>query len=156
MQESLVLTLRAQRPRIRAQWEALLRAEPVGSPLGHPGTLVHLLDWTLDEIFSGLALLPARRRAGGKSTKPDDCPGCPCGHNPLLAYFVAGQQAMREALILAQARLNGLDPIARDAALEELNLVVHHITRREIAALCGVCQHRIAAGVPCPAVGGLG
>jgi hypothetical protein len=142
MQESLVCSLRAQRPLIRDRWEALLHAEPIATPLGNPSALVHLLDWTLDEIFRGLSTLGSRRRVGRKPACADYRPECACGRNPLLTYFLAGEQAVREALVLAQAAASTLDPIERDASLEELDLVFHHIARREIEAFCGVCQHR--------------
>lgn len=142
MQETLVQSLRTRQPQIRARWEALLRAEPVNTPLAYPDSLVHLIDWTLDEIFRGLVILSTRRRSGKKPAGPDYRPDCPCGRNPLLTYFSAGEQAVREALVLAQAAATPLDPIERDASLEELNLVFQHIARREIEAFCGVCQHR--------------
>jgi hypothetical protein len=141
MQETLVGALRFRRPKIRAQWEALLRAEPVATPLGNPDALVHLLDWTLDEIFSLLAN-PLSRRHPGNVHALEDPPSCPCGRNPLLAYFAAGGQAMREALIMAQAAASPLDPMERDSSFNELNLVLQHISRREIVAFCGVCQFR--------------
>lgn len=144
MQEALVNALRARRPKIRSHWEALLRAEPVATPLGHPDALVHLLDWTLDEIFSSLANPLARHRSSG-AHGAEDRHECPCGRNPLLAYFAAGEQAMREALILAQAASAPLDPAERDSSFQELNLALQHISRREIAAFCGVCQFRQSA-----------
>jgi hypothetical protein len=142
MQELLVNALRARRPKIRAHWEALLRAEPVATPLGHPDALVHLLDWTLDEIFVVLANPLARHLGGGAHFTPDDRTECPCGRNPLLAYFAVGEQAMREAFILAQAASAPLDPLDRDASFDELNLAFQQISRRDIAAFCGVCQFR--------------
>lgn len=145
MQENLVHALRSQLPQIRARWEALLHAEPVNTPLANPDALVHLLDWTMAEIFRALTTLASRRRAPRRGPLVEYRPECPCGRNPLLAYFAAGEQAMREALILAQAATPALDPIQRDASLEELNLVLHHIARREIEAFCGVCQHRNSA-----------
>jgi hypothetical protein len=63
----------------------------------------------------------------------------------LLAYFSAGEQAMREALILVQASAAPLDPLQRDASLYELDLVFQQISRREIEAFCGVCQFRRSA-----------
>ncbi len=146
MQEALVDALRAQRPRVRSQWEALLRGEPINSPLGHPDSLVHMLEWTLDEIFAGLANPLARHRIGRTRAGHEGPPHCPCGRNPLLAYFAAGEQAMHEALVLAQAGAAArLDPIERDAAFEELNLILQQIAHREIEAFCGVCQFRRAA-----------
>ena len=72
---------------------------------------------------------------------------CPCGRNPLLVYFVAGQQAMREALVLAQAAAPRLDAVERDTALTEVNLVFSRIARRETESFCAVCQHRNSAAV---------
>jgi hypothetical protein len=152
MQETLVRSLRVQLPQVRERWKALLNAEPVNTPLANPEALVHLLDWTLDEIFHGLTTLSSRRRAGRKPSGADHHAECPCGRNPLLTYFAAGEQAMREALVHAQAALPALDPLERDASLEELNLVFRHIARREIEAFCGVCQHRAHAQDCDPAV----
>lgn len=142
MQESLVSALRAQRIQVRARWEALLRVEPVGTPLGHPDALVHLIDWTLDEIFTALTNPLARHRSSRTRGGGDESSHCPCGRNPLLSYFAAGEQVMHEALILAQAASSNLDPLERDTAFQELNLVLQQIARREIEAFCGVCQFR--------------
>lgn len=132
--------LRALRFQTRTRWEALLRTEPTNSPLAHPDSLVHLLDWTLDEIFRALDRPAGHRRAARLAV--DYRHHCPCGRNPLLAYFAAGEQAMREALILAQSAMTNLSPVERDVGLEELNLVLAQISRQEIEAFCGVCQHR--------------
>src|ERR1043165_8780861 len=99
MQEELVHALRARRTETRARWEALLRIERVNTPLANPDALVFMIDWTLDEVFGSLLQPPPRRRGGHV-----DCAAiraaCPCGRNPLLAYFAAGEQALEEALIL--------------------------------------------------------
>ena len=145
MQEVLVTALRVRRPAIRSHWEAVLRTEPVKTPLGNPDALVHLIEWTMDEIFAALGNPLARSRVGGTRFAHDERAVCPCGRNPLLAYFAAGEQAMREALILAQAAAAPLDPLQRDASLEELDLVFQQISRREIEAFCGVCQFRRSA-----------
>src|SRR5687768_11732047 len=109
MQENLVRALRSQLPHIREHWEALLHAEPVKTPLAYPDSLVHLLAWTLEEIFHGLAILPEGGRVGSAPHRFNERPPCPCGRNPLLTYFAAGEQAMREALVLAQVALPSLD-----------------------------------------------
>ncbi len=142
MQASLAGALRDRRPQVRHHWEALLRVEPVGTPLGHPDSLVHLIDWTLDEILAALSHPFSRQRAGHHHSLGHDSVGCPCGGNPLLHYFAAGEQAMREALVLSQAALLDLDPRERDASFEELNLVLQEISRREIEAFCSVCGLR--------------
>ena len=125
-----------------------MRAEPVTTPLGLPDTLVHLIDVTLEQVFATLEN-PLRHHPAHVNGTTSEEPICPCGRNPLLVYFVAGDQAMREGLILAQAASAPLDPVERDASLEELNAVIRRISRREIEAICGVCQFRHLA-LPAP------
>lgn len=160
MQDELVRALRARRAEIHARWEALLRIEKVNTPLANPDALVFMIDWTLDECFATLRPPLARRRPGhpvnGALLKPD----CPCGRNPLLAYFAAGEQAIEEALILEQARSTAIDPVQRDEAFTEVKLTVREIARREIEAFCSVCQfrhgtaaaHAASADLPHPAI----
>lgn len=143
MQASLLRGLRRHRSAMHARWDALLHAEPVTSPLALPDTLVHLIDATLDEVFFALMTSdapfePPRARLAAR-------PRCPCGRNPYLAYFSAGEQALREGLVLAQAALLTLDAAVRDSSLAELDSVLHRISRREIETFCGVCQYRVAA-----------
>ena len=151
MQEPLAGALRDRRSQVRHHWEALLRVEPVGTPLGHPDSLVHLIDWTLDEIYAALAHPIARHRIGHHRARYPAPSDCACGGNPLLGYFAAGEQAMREALILAQAETANLDPLERDVAFQELNLVLGEIARREIEAFCSVCGRRPASCASGPA-----
>lgn len=150
MQDSLVRSLRTQRPQIRERWATLLRVEPVGSPLGHPDALVHLIDWTLDEIFTGLANPLSGHEFGTVRPAGESTPPCDCGRNPLLIYFAAGEQATREGLVVTQAASSGLDPVERDASLAELNQILRNIARLEIDAFCGVCQFRRREGAACP------
>lgn len=147
MQDDLMSALRLRRPLIRARWEDLLRVERATSPLANPDALVHLLDWTLDEIFHTLRTLPSRRRPLRSFGRPEL--ECPCGMNPLLTYFAAGEQALQESLVLVQAEYPALVPAVRDTALAELNLALRHIAHREIQAFCALCQLRDRA--PCGA-----
>ncbi len=142
MQDGLLHELRLQRAHTRERWAALLRTERPHTPLGNPEALVHLIDWSLDEIFRDLGQLASRRRAGLRSGDTVHRPECPCGRNPLLAYFAAGEQSMREALVLAQVAMTELVATERDAALAEVDLVLQQLARREIEAFCGVCQFR--------------
>jgi hypothetical protein len=146
MQESLINAIRFRRTQIHARWADLLRADRANTPLGNPDALVHLLDWTLDEIFGALSKPGTRRRHSRHAAATADTPHCPCGRNPLLRYFTVGEQALQEALILAQASLTSLDPLERDASMQELILVLRHIARHEIEAFCGVCVHREGPG----------
>jgi hypothetical protein len=141
MQEELVRALRTRRTETRARWEALLRIERVNTPLANPDALVFMIDWTLDELFSAL-LRPQAWRRGQHPEMIASRAECPCGRNPLLAYFAAGEQALEEALILEQASLPALNPADRDAAFNALKSSIREIARREIEAFCAVCQYR--------------
>ena len=154
MQSNVLDDLRARENDIRTRWLDLLRVEPVLTPLGHPDTLAHLIQWTLDEIFHDLATGGLRRRSHQSHVGAPNRSLCICGRNPLLAYFDAAAQSLREALILIQASIPCLDPIERDASLEELNLALDHVAHREIEAFCGVCQHRLksAGRTECPSL----
>jgi hypothetical protein len=147
MQDPFVRVLSARRPQIRARWEALLRIERVNTPLANPDALVFMIDWTLDEVFAALRTPQARRRAVRAAEIAAARAECPCGRNPLLAYFAAGEQALEEALVLAQAEMPALDPLERDSAFTGLKLTVREISRREIESFCAVCQYRQTAQV---------
>lgn len=148
MQSSLIQSLHQRRVEIRARWMELLFVEPVNSPLANPHTMIFMLDRTLDEVLAAL------RR--GQSPQRVALPECPCGHNPYLAYFRAGTQALHEALVLLQAGDPNWEPAERDAAFAELDSVIRRIARREIEFFASLCQHRereeplAAAVVPFP------
>lgn len=141
MQEELVHALATRRPQICARWSALLHIERANSALAHPDTLVHLMDW----CFSGvLESLSAQNQ--GKPTHPTRAstqrPECPCGRNPYLYFFVAGEQAFLEALVLTQAELPRLDPVARDRAVADLFSSIRTLARSEVESFCSVCQYQ--------------
>jgi hypothetical protein len=154
MQSELLSALRARHFEIRTRWAELLRVEPVTSPLGHPEALAHLIDWTLEDIFRALSTGGLRRRLSEGHVSTPNRSLCACGQNPLLSYFDAAGQSLREALINVQVNVATLDPIERDASLEELNAVLHRVARHEIEAFCGVCQHRLKSDkhADCPAM----
>lgn len=138
METEILRGLEAQRPSLRTHWESLLRLERVSSPLAQPDLLVRMLDQTLDDIF---AILP------GWSPHHDSPPAipasaCPCGRNPLLAYYAAGQQALREALVMVQVGIPLLTTAARDDSFACVDQVFAHIALREIEAFCSLCQFR--------------
>lgn len=144
MQESLLNSLCAQRSAIHARWDVLLRTERVTSPLAYPDALVHLIEWALDQIFAGLRDPATRKKAEHAGGRAAARPDCPCGRNPLLAFFLAGEQALLEALVLEQAAHLPINPAERDTALNQLYYVIRAIARREVDAFCSVCQHRLA------------
>jgi len=139
MQDQFVRALIGRRREIHARWEVLLRIERVNTPLANPDALVFMIDWTLDEVFHTLANSQSRRRT---SQSAANRPECPCGRNPLLVYFSAGEQALEEALVLAQSETPGLSPEDRDTAFAGLKCVLREISRREIESFCSICQYR--------------
>lgn len=141
MDKFLLQALRSRRASIRREWTTLLRAEPVTTPLGHPDTLAHLIDRTLDELYD---------RLGRRKAHPPGPIGhsydavrreCPCGRNPLLAYFLAGERALLEALV--QAQTDKPEPAARrQEDVVELGASLRSLAQRDVAAFCSVCLHR--------------
>ncbi len=130
--------LRARRTAIITQWEALLRVERVNGPLANPDTLAYLIPDSLEQVFTTLAKLshdPFSRRAAKAPL-----PSCDCGNNPFLAYFVAGEQALVEGMVLLQAGLP-LDE-RHQSDVGEIMLAVRRLARSEIDTFCSVCNHR--------------
>lgn len=140
MHDNLLRTLQSLRPTILERWEALLRAEPVTSPLANPDSLVYLMTWTLDRFCATLRGPVARRRMAERgSNKPayiEESKLCACKMNPLLAYFSTGEQA------LVQALLPTLEPRERENVLSSVRLAMQAVAKREIDTFCAVCQRR--------------
>lgn len=136
MQADVLATLVRRRPALRRAWETLLRTERASTPMANPDTLVYLMDWTLDAVFTALrdetapgAATPARSE-------------CACGLNPMLVYFSALRQVLIEALVLAQAARPEDSARQREADLGRLTRVVDAAAAREIAAFCSLCLRR--------------
>ena len=139
MNAELIRKLKAMRPQIRARWEALLRIERMNTPLANPDTLVFMFDPTLDSV---LAALPGHRvRSAGPR------PTCRFANNPMRVYFTALEQALLEALILAQSSQASPESVThaaivaeRTAAATELCAAVRRVARSEINMLDQICQ----------------
>jgi hypothetical protein len=147
MDEALLCALLARRPAIRRQWERLLRLEKPASALAHPDMLVRLIDSTLDEVFVDMrrkSRRATRRLAARRRPRSYDHvrAACGCGGNPLIEYFLAGERALIEALVLAQADSPPTGPMAHGTAATEVHVVVRHIAEREVTLFCSVCQIR--------------
>ena len=145
MSNDFVAALRSRRPDIRRRWRELLRADRPNTPLANPEALVNLIDWTLEEIERALLSSrtgPRTARPVVRSTRQQPCDGEP---NPFLPYFAAAEQALHEALVLAQAEAATLSAAERDAALHELNFALDLVAEQEINAFRAVCQHRETA-----------
>ncbi len=152
MQDGLMRALLTHRPTLRQRWESLLRAQPPTSPLANPDALVFLMEWTLDRLFEDLRNAPSRRRPAARTgVALSEPPPCPCGLNPLIAYFQTAEKALEEIYcpdILATDRFTTLE---REAALMELKLVLRGVARREIESFCAVCLHSNRSATPCSA-----
>jgi hypothetical protein len=136
MEESLVQPLQARRAEIRSRWSDLLHVERALSPLAHPDTLAFLLDETLENIFTGLS------SAVGQKNPAPAWPRCACGLNPYLRFYVAGELALLEALVLIQADIHVRDANARDRAVLELYAVVRRFACNDVELFCSLCQLR--------------
>lgn len=136
MEESLVQPLQARRAEIRSRWSDLLHVERALSPLAHPDTLAFLLDETLENIFTGLS------SAVGQKNPAPAWPRCACGLNPYLRFYVAGELALLEALVIIQAEIHMRDANARDRAVLELYAVVRRFACNDVELFCSLCQLR--------------
>ncbi len=132
MSPELITALTARQARIQQRWRDFLHLEPVASPLGDPKTLVFGIEGYLREVFALLWHPPA--------DLAEETAECACGRNPLRGFFVAGEQALLETLVLEQAGRPVLarGDRARDAA--ELRRAVRHVAHRELSALAGLCR----------------
>jgi hypothetical protein len=148
MTESWTRALVARRREIRQRWEALLRLERTRSPMADPDNLIHLIDWTLDQVFGELRNRKAPHRGGSFPRIAALRAPCACGRNPYLDHFLAGEQALIEALVLAQAREPSLDPEHRETAVAELYLALHQVAKREVESVCSICPRAKAQGPP--------
>lgn len=140
MHEDLLQPLGRLRPRIKARWEALLRAAPTPSPLAHPDVVVYLLDEILDRLEDTLRATPGAVPPAPAALGPSGA--CACGLNPLLPCFITGEQALIEC--------------AAPELGPRLNHVLtryHELADEQLRNFCGVCLHRESAVCPSPLSG---
>lgn len=150
MRQQFLQAFAKLRPMIKTCWEVLLRAEPATSPLGNPDTLVFMMDRTLDTFFTSI-LSPSPRR--WLARHPLLCSSlndtCPCERNPLLRYFVSGEQAL--LAIAGQALTDAAaGPEEEDRILSELQLTFHYLAQHELQTFCDLCREnctRARAGI---------
>lgn len=103
-----------------------------------------MIDDSLDAVYSALA-------------EPHDPPAGKPGaaahsRNPFIAYFLAGKQALLEALVLVQAQGTGAHH-QREGAVAELTAAIESVIGTEVDAFGQVChagpastRHRPPAG----------
>jgi hypothetical protein len=101
-----------------------------------PDTLAHLMDWAFDRISAELTRTPLKGRHTVRAAI------CPCGLNPLLAFFITAEEVLVEALFLEDLPCQALPSKAREMALAHLRDCVRRVGVREIEAFCAVCRQR--------------
>jgi len=142
MKQGYLEALDTHRAEIRRTWEVLLRAAPATTPLGHPDTLVFLMDESLEQLFS---LFRSRSAHQWLSRHPPSSHtvgvDCHCRLNPLINYFIAGQAALAFVAQTVPRSQHHLDDLEATACLDELLLTFRFLAHREIHAFCEVCQH---------------
>lgn len=143
MTRELLAQLHRARPLIRRRWEELLRVEPVSSPLANPDAMAMFIPDSLADIDRALrgpfSKRVAERGERHRATTID------CGHNPYRAYFNAGEQALKEAVVLAQTACHAdtSDP----SAVGEVGGIVQAVARPQINAFCRICRnYRLVEG----------
>jgi hypothetical protein len=126
---------------IKTCWEVLLRAEPPASALGNPDTLVFMMDRTLDAFFTAVPS-PAPRR--WLAHHPLLCGSldetCSCGRNPLLHYFISGEQAIVAIAAEALPESPAMPPKAQKQILSEVQLTFHYLAQHELQNFCDLCR----------------
>jgi hypothetical protein len=132
MRSRLAVLLRVHRLRFKAEWRRRLRIEPANTPLANPDALIYLMDETLAQLESLMRARPTPRWLRLRKTHLEPLRSlCPCGLNPLLAYFSAGAEAL-DAALSADA----------DLTKEEKSMLCqgwHFLAQSEIEALCEGC-----------------
>jgi hypothetical protein len=132
MHSRLAVLLHAQRTILKAEWRRRLRIEPVSTPLANPDTLVYLMDETLAQLEALVRGRPAPRWLRLRRTHLEPLRSlCPCGLNPLLAYFSTGVEAL-DTILSTDGYLTGEE-------IFTLCQAWHFLAQSEIEALCEGC-----------------
>jgi hypothetical protein len=132
MHSRLAVLLHAQRTRLKAEWRRRLRIEPASTPLANPDTLVYLMDETLAQLEALVRDRPAPRWLRLRKTHLGPLRSlCPCGLNPLLAYFSTGVEALDAIL--------STDGYLTEEKISTLCQAWHFLAQSEIEALCEGC-----------------
>lgn len=146
MHPSFVAEFAARRAPIKQAWERKLRHEPVTSPLANPDTLVLLMDRTLEDLATALALRCKEGAGDNNSANRALRAGCLCGLNPLLAYFRVAASVLPTVMCTSADRCPALSAADYATCLQELLAELHHYAQAEIRSFCAMCQTEIARG----------
>lgn len=143
MEPQLVDGLRRRRTETKARWIALLHIEPVTTPLANPATLAFMIDDSLDAVLAALGDPRPARHGRQASPNRGQSHGSDSS-NPFNAYFLAGKQALLEALVLAETEASGCNHEQREAAVAELTGIIEWVIGGEVNAFGQVCQNNVA------------
>jgi hypothetical protein len=132
MRPSIYLAIRAQRSEIKARWTRLLQIEPPNTALGHPDTLVYLIDGTFDAVLASVHAIPPGELPASK---------CDCGRNPFLAYFSSARQSLFEALVLAHWHEGALDRAERERDVLVLHYALCQVIGNYAQSFSLICRH---------------
>lgn len=138
MTPTVLRALREQQFSLCQRWEALLRIEPVNTPLALPDALSHLIPASVDQILHELAR-PGAAKLTLPAARKIHVPECGCNRNPYLAHFKAGEQAFLETLVLLQAEWPATERRPEDLA--DVVRAIRTLAGAEIDTFCGVCTH---------------
>lgn len=140
MEKPLLSVLRRRAPGIRQRWEKLIRTWPAESPQADPDVLACMIPGSIEEVLAELGKRYRRAPVPLVAARGIPRPRFPCGLNPYVNYFKAGERALLEALVLAQYELNS--DAQRDAELAEFYCCVRKLALRETRGFCTVCNDR--------------
>lgn len=142
MKQGYLEALDGHRAEIKRKWEVLLRAAPATTPLGHPDTLVFLMDESLQQLF---LLCRSRSAHGWLSRRSLATVGagmtCHCRLHPLINYFIAGQAALAFVAQTVPRSQHHLDDLAATSCVDELLMIFRFLADREVRTFCEVCRY---------------
>lgn len=141
MSPQVIELLRTRRDAIQQRWCALLRIEPVNTPLANPDILAHLVPESLDRMLALLA--KASRAPASLQTARLTLPACDCGNNPYRAYYIAGEQALTEEFVLWETAQP--ERQRRESELAAVIFFIRRLAQADIDDFCGACSQHAKA-----------
>lgn len=135
MAERLPELLRARHAALKTAWLRRLHACPPVSAMARVEILAHYMDDSLRQLGCLLGGRESRKPASGQTVRTAIRRSrCACGLNPLLDYYVTGEEALGAVL----------GDLTEDERAQ-LNQCWHRLAHGEIEALCKACCRRGAA-----------
>ncbi len=116
-----------------------MRLEAVRTPLGNAEAMIHLIPSSIAAVL-GLLEHPREPGLNLANARALRLPDCACGLNPYVPYFVAGEQAIVEEMVLLEYELPATERDEYDVA--EVVHAIGALARAEIETFCGVCIRR--------------